>query len=68
MRSVRNLQPLLEERLQRLLTRFRAAKASGELVPLEYAFAAFAHGKQMELVYGFAEANRSRCRDRVRVW
>ena len=43
--SVRRLQPLLEERLQRLLDRIREAKTTGETIPLEYAFAAFTNGE-----------------------
>ena len=46
MASVRRLQPLLEERVDRLLERFREAKASGAVVPLEYAFAAFSNGRK----------------------
>jgi cytochrome P450 len=45
MASVRRLQPLLEERVQRLLGRFRKARDSKEVIPLEYALAAFTNGK-----------------------
>ncbi|MCJ1434247.1 hypothetical protein MMC27_003614 [Xylographa pallens] len=55
MASVRRLQPLLEERLRRLLDRIREAKASGEIVPLEYAFAAFTNDVVIEYAYGQSE-------------
>lgn len=42
--SVRRLQPLLEERMQRLIGRFRKARDSKEVIPLEYALAAFTNG------------------------
>ena len=44
MASVRRLQPLLDEKLQRLLGRLSAAQVSGDIIPLEYAFAAFTNG------------------------
>lgn len=45
MTSVRRLQPLLEERVQRLLGRLRKARDTKEVIPLEYALAAFTNGK-----------------------
>ena len=46
MASVRRLQPILEERLQLLITRLRGFKdAEGEVMKVGYAFAAFTNGK-----------------------
>lgn len=47
--SVRRLQPMLEDRVNRLLERFREAKSSGIVIPLEYAFAALTNGTRSRL-------------------
>ena len=43
--SVRRLQPLLEERLDRLLGRIHELRGTAKAIPLEYAFSAFTSGK-----------------------
>ena len=43
--SIRRLQPLLDEYVDRLLNRIHEAKTSRKFIPLEYAFAAFTNGK-----------------------
>lgn len=43
--SFRRLQPIAEERVQRLIERFRGFKdADGEVMKIDYAFAAFTNG------------------------
>ncbi|KAL1856024.1 hypothetical protein Plec18170_003892 [Paecilomyces lecythidis] len=55
MASVRRLQPLLEERVQRLIGRFRKARDTKEIIPLEYALAAFTNDIVIEYAYGQSE-------------
>lgn len=51
--SVRRLQPVVEERVQRLIERFRGFKdADGEVMKIDYAFAAFTNDVVMEYSYG----------------
>ncbi|OKL63057.1 hypothetical protein UA08_01910 [Talaromyces atroroseus] len=50
--SVRRLQPLLNERAQSLIGRFRKAQASKNPIPLEYALAAFTNDIVREYSYG----------------
>jgi len=42
--AVRKLQPIIDERINALLTRFREFQASGSLITLNYAFAAYTNG------------------------
>ncbi|MCJ1305556.1 hypothetical protein MMC08_008370, partial [Hypocenomyce scalaris] len=53
MASVRRLQPILEERLQLLITRLRGFKdAEGEVMKVGYAFAAFTNDVVTEYAFG----------------
>lgn len=42
--AVRKLQPIIDERIDALLTRFRQFQSSSEPITLDYAFAAFTNG------------------------
>jgi cytochrome P450 len=42
--AVRKLQPVVDERIDALLTRFRQFQSSSEPITLDYAFAAFTNG------------------------
>jgi len=42
--AVRKLQPIIDERINALLARFREFQASGSLITLNYAFAAYTNG------------------------
>ncbi|KAJ9300365.1 hypothetical protein DTO271G3_2482 [Paecilomyces variotii] len=52
---VRRQQPLLEERVQLLISRFRKARDSKEIIPLEYALAAFTNDIVIKYAYGQSE-------------
>jgi hypothetical protein len=43
--AVRKLQPIIDERIDALLARFREFQSSGEPITLDYAFAAFTNGR-----------------------
>ena len=43
--NVRRLQPAIDERVQRLIGRFRVFKDTGEVIKADYTFAAFTNGK-----------------------
>lgn len=65
MASVRRLQPLLEDNVNRLLERFREAKSSGVIIPLEHAFAALTNGRHLLVcvpLLQVADADRHRHR------
>ena len=42
--AVRRLQPIIEERIEALLNRFRGFQSSGEPMVLDYAFSAYTNG------------------------
>ncbi|KAG4418059.1 hypothetical protein IFR04_008796 [Cadophora malorum] len=53
--AVRKLQPIIEERVEALMGRFRGFQASGEPVPLNYAFSAYTNDIAQE--YAFARSD-----------
>lgn len=73
--SVRRLQPVVEERVQRLIERFRGFKdADGEVMKIDYAFAAFTNGgllsfrPPIEIPEGFLADQSARCCHGILLW
>ncbi|TVY67437.1 Cytochrome P450 monooxygenase sdnE [Lachnellula suecica] len=53
--AVRNLQPMIDERVEALLTRFREFRASGKPIILDHAFSAYTNDIAHEYTFGHSD-------------